>query len=125
MCERPWVETPSSRVSVCLTGDAGRFLTRFVDDKLPPIEFVFPGLFRDCLLDASQSGLRTSTSSLVREGEVGYGVPPLVGLRGAAVASVSEPVFVVETTAGQVVRLTEVLPGRALSEGEGYLPVAD
>jgi uncharacterized protein YhfF len=61
----------------------------------------------------------------VREDEVGDEVPPLVGVRGAAVDSVSEPVFVIETTAVEVVRLSEVLPGRALSEGEGYLSVAE
>ena len=50
-----------------------------MDEKLPPIEFAFPGPLRDRLLDAIQSGLKTSTSSLLREYEVGDEPLPTVG----------------------------------------------
>jgi uncharacterized protein YhfF len=96
-----------------------------MDEKLPPIEFAFPGPLRDRLLDAIQSGLKTSTSSLLREYEVGDEPLPTVGVRGAAIDSAGEPVFVVETTAVEVVRLCDVPLSHTLSEGEGYLTVAD
>ena len=96
-----------------------------MNEKLPPIEFAFPGPLRDRLLDAIQSGLKTSTSSLLREYEVGDEPLPTVGIRGAAIDSTGEPVFVIETTAVEVVRLCDVPLHHALSEGEGYLTVAD
>jgi len=96
-----------------------------MDDKSPPIEFAFPGPLRDRLLAAIQSGLKTSTSSLLREYEVGAQPLPLIGVRGAAVDSAGETVFVIETTAVEVVRLRDVPLEHALSEGEGYLSVAD
>jgi len=96
-----------------------------MDDKLPPIEFAFPGPLRDRLLNAIQSGLKTSTSSLLREYEVGDEPLPTVGVRGAVIDSAGEPVFVIETTAVEVLRLRDVPLEHALSEGEGYLSVAD
>ena len=100
-------------------------MTRLMDDTLPPIEFAFPGPLRDRLLDAIKSGLKTSTSSLLREYEVGEEPLPTVGVRGAAIDSTGEPVFVIGTTAVEVVRLRDVSLEHAISEGEGYLSVAD
>lgn len=89
-----------------------------MDDKLPSIEFAFPGPLRDRLLAAILSGSKTSTSSLLREYEVGAGPLPVAGLRGAVVNSTGETVFVIETTAVEVARLCDVPLEHALSEGE-------
>jgi len=42
-----------------------------MDDELPVIEFAFPGPLRDRLVAAIESGTKTSTSSLLREYDVG------------------------------------------------------
>lgn len=96
-----------------------------MDDELPSIEFAFPGALRDSLIAAIQSGSKTSSSSLLREYGVGDEAVPTVGHRGVVVDSDGEDVFVVETTAVEIVRLCDVPLEHALSEGEGYLSVAD
>jgi len=96
-----------------------------MDANLPSIEFAFPGALRDRLIAAIQSGSKTSTSSLMREYEVGDEPLPVVGNRGAVIDSTGERVFVIETTEVEVVRLCDVPLKHALSEGEGYLSVAE
>lgn len=94
-----------------------------MDNDLPSIEFAFPGALRDSLIAAIQSGSKTSSSSLLREYEVSDEALPVVGHRGAVIDSNGEHVFVVETTAVEIVRLCDVPLEHALAEGEGYLTV--
>ncbi|MFP3465587.1 ASCH domain-containing protein [Leifsonia sp. SIMBA_070] len=96
-----------------------------MDDELPSIEFAFPGPLRDSLISAIESGAKTSTSSLMREYEVGAEALPAVGGRGAVVDSNGQRVAVIETTAVEIVLLQDVPLEHALAEGEGYSSVSD
>ena len=96
-----------------------------MNDELPMIEFAFPGPLRDSLIAAIESGVKTTTSSLMREYEVEDESLPFVGYRGAVVDSNGEKLFVIETTAVEVVQLRDVPLEHALAEGEGYLSVAE
>ncbi|HEV7949485.1 MAG TPA: ASCH domain-containing protein [Glaciihabitans sp.] len=96
-----------------------------MNEQLPSIEFAFPGPLRDRLLSAIQSGVKTATSSLLREYEVSDESLPVVGDRGAVIDSNGERVAVIETTAVRIVPLRDVPLEHALAEGEGYSSVAD
>ncbi|MDN5754825.1 MAG: ASCH domain-containing protein [Arthrobacter sp.] len=96
-----------------------------MNDDLPIIEFAFPGPLRDSLIAAIESGAKTSTSSLMREYEVGDGTLPVVGDAGCVVGSDGERLFAVETTGVDFVRLADVPLDHALAEGEGHTSVAE
>ena len=96
-----------------------------MNDRLPTIEFAFPGALRDRLVSAIQSGAKTATSSLLHEYEVSDEPLPAVGDRGAVVDSNGERVAVIETVAVRVVPLGDVPLHHALAEGEGYVSVSD
>ncbi len=96
-----------------------------MNDQLPIIDFAFPGALRDSLIAAIETGAKTSTSSLMREYEVGDEALPVVGYTGCVVDSHGERLFAVETTGVDVVRLGDVSLDHALAEGEGYTSVAD
>ena len=96
-----------------------------MNDDLPIIEFAFPGPLRDSLIAAIETGAKTSTSSLMREYEVGDEALPVVGVTGCVVGSDGERLFAIETTGVDVVRLGAVPLEHALAEGEGYTSVAD
>ena len=96
-----------------------------VVDDLPPVEFAFPGPLRDRLVGAILAGIKTSTSSLVREYETADEPLPEVGERGAVVDSDGARVAVIEITSVRVVPLGEVPVEHALAEGEGYRSVAE
>ncbi len=89
---------------------------------LPIVEFAYPGPLRDRLVAAVLSGAKTSTASLL----VQYSDEelPRVGDRGAVVDSTGTTVAVIETTAVDVVALSDVPLQHALDEGEGYADVA-
>ncbi|GHP19429.1 hypothetical protein RN2511_041650 [Rhodococcus sp. NKCM2511] len=89
---------------------------------LPIVEFAYPGPLRDTLVAAVLSGAKTSTASLLAQytdEEL-----PRVGERGAVVNSTGAAVGVIETTAVDVVALSDVPLQHALDEGEGYADVA-
>lgn len=94
-------------------------------DDLPVIEFAFPGPLRDQLVEAIQSGAKTTTSSLIRQYEVDDEPLPAVGDVGAVVDSHGRPVLVIQTVGVDVVALRDVPLAHALAEGEGYASVAD
>jgi len=96
-----------------------------MDDQLPVVEFAFPGPLRDRLVNAIGSGVKTATSSLLLEYEVGDEPLPMVGDRGAVIDSDGKRVAVIVTTAVHIVPLREVPMEHALAEGEGYESVAD
>ena len=96
-----------------------------MNEELPTIEFAFPGPLRDSLIAAIESGVKTSTSSLLREYEVGNDPLPFVGYRGAVIDSDGRRKLVIETTGVDVVRLDAVSLAHALAEGEGYASVAE
>lgn len=91
---------------------------------LPVIEFAFPGPLRESLIAAIQSGIKTTTSSLMREYKVADEPLPMVGTHGIVIDSIEAPVCVVETVDVQVVRLSDVPLAHATAEGEGYMSVA-
>lgn len=95
-----------------------------MNDKLPIIEFAFPGPLRDSLIAAIETGAKTSTSTLLREYEVGDEALPAVGDTGCVVGSDGERLFALQTTGVDVVRLSDVPLDHALAEGEGYTSVA-
>lgn len=78
---------------------------------------------RDSLLDAIEAGVKTATSSLLREYELDDEPLPAVGQRGIAIDSHGAPRFVLETTDVKVVRMVDVPLEHALAEGEGYRSV--
>ncbi|MBY4109724.1 ASCH domain-containing protein [Rhodococcus fascians] len=89
---------------------------------LPIVEFAYPGPLRDTLVAAVLSGAKTSTASLLAQytdEEL-----PRVGERGAVVNSTGAVVGVIETTAVDVVALSDVPLQHALDEGEGYTDMA-
>jgi uncharacterized protein YhfF len=94
-------------------------------ENLPLIEFAFPGPLRDRLVEAIRTGVKSSTSSLLRQYEVADEPLPSVGDVGAVVDSHGEPVVVIETLGVDVVALRDVPLAHALAEGEGYESVAD
>lgn len=96
-----------------------------MNEDLPIIEFAFPGPLRDSLIAAIEAGEKTSTSSLMREYEVGDEPLPVAGFRGRVVDSAGEGLFVIETTGVDVVRLGDVPLDHAMAEGEGHTSVAD
>lgn len=96
-----------------------------MDDELAPIQFAFPGPLRDRIVGAIQSGVKTSTSSLLREYEVGDEALPVVGGQGVVLDSNGKRVVVIETTAVHIVELRNVSLEHALAEGEGYVSVAE
>lgn len=91
-----------------------------VPHDLPVVEFAFPGPLRDQIIEAIGSGLKTATSSLVREYEVGDEALPAVGDRGTVIDSNEAPLFVIETVDVQIVPLRDVPLTHAIAEGEGY-----
>ncbi|WP_200937086.1 ASCH domain-containing protein [Frigoribacterium sp. Leaf172] len=93
--------------------------------ELPIIEFAFPGPLRDRIVAAIEAGAKTATSSLLREYEVAGEPVPQVGFRGVLVDSTGRRRVVLETTAVELVRLSDVPLQHALDEGEGYASVDD
>lgn len=91
-----------------------------VPHDLPAIEFAFPGPLRDQLIEAIESGLKTATSSLVREYDIVNEPLPAVGDRGIVIDSNETPLFVIETVDVQIVPLKDVTLTHAIAEGEGY-----
>ncbi|KQR66724.1 RNA-binding protein [Frigoribacterium sp. Leaf172] len=89
------------------------------------IEFAFPGPLRDRIVAAIEAGAKTATSSLLREYEVAGEPVPQVGFRGVLVDSTGRRRVVLETTAVELVRLSDVPLQHALDEGEGYASVDD
>jgi len=96
-----------------------------VTAELPIIEFAFPGPLRDRIVAAIEAGAKTATSSLLREYEVAGEPVPQVGFRGVLVDSTGRRRVVLETTAVELVRLSDVPLQHALDEGEGYASVDD
>jgi uncharacterized protein YhfF len=96
-----------------------------MNERLPTIEFAFPGPLRDRLVSAIRSGAKTATSSLLHEYEISTEPLPAVGDRGAVVDSNGERVAVIETIAVRVVPLGDVPLNHALAEGEGHVSVSD
>ena len=104
---------------------AGSALLALVTAELPIIEFAFPGPLRDRIVAAIEAGAKTATSSLLREYEVAGEPVPQVGFRGVLVDSTGRRRVVLETTAVELVRLSDVPLQHALDEGEGYASVDD
>jgi len=103
----------------------GDLKTRAVDgERLPVVEFAFPGALRDELVAAILRGDKTSTTGLLvdfeREGET----VPRVGERFAVIDSDLRAVAVIETTEVRVVPCGEVDEAFARDEGEGFETVA-
>ena len=96
-----------------------------VTAELPIIEFAFPGPLRDRIVAAIEAGAKTATSSLLREYEVAGEPVPQVGFRGVLVDSTGRRRVVLETTAVELVRLSDVPLQHALDEGEGYASIDD
>lgn len=96
-----------------------------VHEKLPIVEFAFPGPLRERLLDAIEVGEKTATSSLFLKYQVASEPLPEVGDRAIAVDSAGAPRLVVETTDVQVVAFADAPLDHALAEGEGYRAVDD
>lgn len=96
-----------------------------VPRDLPVVEFAFPGPLRDQLIEAIESGVKTATSSLLHEYEMGGEALPAIGDRGTVVDANDEPLFVIVTTDVQIVPLSEVPLTHAIAEGEGYSSVEE
>jgi uncharacterized protein YhfF len=96
-----------------------------MNSGLPPVEFAFPGPLRDSLVAAIRCGAKTTTTSLLREYEVGHESLPVAGQRGVVVDSEGKGAFIIETTEVQTVRLVDVSLEHAVAEGEGYESVAE
>ncbi|MBW9207805.1 putative protein N(5)-glutamine methyltransferase [Mumia sp. zg.B17] len=97
-------------------------------EELPPLEFAFAGPVRDRLVGLVLDGVKTTTSSLVREllvtgGEDDEGMPA-VGERWRIVDSTGSEVCVVETVEVRVSRVADVDLQHVLDEGEGDRTVA-
>jgi uncharacterized protein YhfF len=99
-------------------------LTGGMNSGLSPVEFAFPGPLRDSLIAAIRSGAKTTTTSLLREYEVGHESPPVTGQRGVVIDSQGKGAFIIETTEVRTVRLGDVSLEHAMAEGEGYESVA-
>jgi len=100
----------------------GAWLGGDVHEKLPEIEFAFPGPLRDSLLTAIESGAKTATSSLLLEYELAQEPLPAVGDRGIVVDSDAAPRWVLETTDVSVVRLADVPLDHAFAEERATNP---
>ncbi|WP_129660155.1 ASCH domain-containing protein [Rothia uropygialis] len=90
---------------------------------LPPVEFAFPGPLRDRLIAAIRTGAKCTTSSLLREYEVGGDPLPVVGEQGVVIDSEGHELFVIETTEVKIVPFGDVPLEHAIGEGEGYRTV--
>ncbi|MHA7276748.1 ASCH domain-containing protein [Arthrobacter sp. Hz1] len=77
------------------------------------------------MVAAVESGAKNLTSSLLREYEVSGDPLPFVEFMGSVIDSNRERLFVIETTAVDVVQLRDVPPTHAVTEGEDYASVAE
>jgi uncharacterized protein YhfF len=94
-------------------------------EDLPLVEFAFPGPLRDRIVAAVEAGVKTATSSLLREYERAGEPLPHDGQRGVMVDSEGRWRSVLETTGVESVALRDVPLAHALAEGEGYGSVDD
>ncbi|WPO87570.1 ASCH domain-containing protein [Herbiconiux sp. KACC 21604] len=94
-------------------------------DRLPVVEFAFPGPLRDRIVAAILAGEKTATSSLLQEYDDPDEPLPVVGGRGAVVDSAGERVGIVRVVDVRIVPLGDVPLDHALAEGEGYSSVSD
>lgn len=91
---------------------------------LPTFEFAFPGPLRDKLVAAVLDGIKTATTGLLQDYEIGGEPLPVGGARAAVVDSAGRRVAVIELTEVGVSRLGDVDLDHARDEGEGHDSVA-
>ncbi|WP_178945264.1 ASCH domain-containing protein [Kocuria sp. TGY1127_2] len=91
---------------------------------LPLVEFASPGPLRDQLIAAIRTGAKSTTSSLVREYDVGGEPLPVAGQQGVVIDSEGHKLFVIETTEVKIAPFRDVPLEHAIGEGEGYETVA-
>jgi uncharacterized protein YhfF len=100
--------------------------TRVIDgERLPIIEFAFPGPLRDELVGAVLRGEKTSTTGLLVDFERDGDAVPNPGERYVMIDSDLRPVGIIETVEARVIACGEVDEAFARDEGEGFDSVAD
>ncbi|MSO94474.1 MAG: ASCH domain-containing protein [Thermoleophilia bacterium] len=88
--------------------------------KLPLAEFAFPGPLRERLVAAIMNGLKTTTTGLYEEYLRAGRALEEVGSQALVIASDGRPVAMIETTAIELRRLSDVGLQFAIDEGEGF-----
>ena len=92
---------------------------------LPVAKFGFPGPLRERLVAAILTGEKVTTTGLLEEYRRDGAEPGRVGQRELVVDSAGRGVAVIELTAVDVRRISEVDLQFAIDEGEGFTTVAE
>lgn len=88
-------------------------------------EFGFPGPLRDRLVTAIITGVKTTTTGLHADYELGSEPLPRPGDREVVIDSAAIPVALIETVSLDVVRVGDIDLAHSIAEGEGHTSVAE